>query len=63
MTARTITVTLTKAQYRALGAAVAVADGEDEVSEALDPYRRGQAIARENAWVKIRNAWYDRERR
>lgn len=60
MTARTITVTLTEAQYRALADAVITAEGEDEVRDPWTAYDRGKAQARSNAWDKINRAWHNR---
>ena len=54
---RTITITLTEAQYQALAGAMVTANGEDEGRE-WTPYHVGQARARENAWTKIVRAWH-----
>jgi len=63
-TAKTITLTLTKAQYEALADAVAYRNAEDEGKGGfeLDPVRRGTNKARDNAWSKLRQAWNENRR-
>lgn len=54
---KTITVTLTVAQYEALAECVALHSAEDDDYRG-DRARAGTARARDNAWTRIRDAWH-----
>jgi hypothetical protein len=69
---RTLTITLTEAQYRALSSAVA--DHSFDLEDRLDQYDRpddkeeraeirGKMRALDNAWTKINRAWYSKGRK
>ncbi|QDH93263.1 hypothetical protein QC999_gp87 [Microbacterium phage Cressida] len=53
---RTITVTLTEPQYRALSGAVALREAEIEADE---PGSHAEARALRRGWNAIRDAWTD----
>jgi len=55
---RTITITLTQAQFEALSQCVSLSEVEDDDFPGNE--RRGFITARENAWRKIKDAWYAR---
>ena len=71
MTRRTITVTLTEAQYEAILSAMTDSEAMDADytfwngdAETAMPRKRQQLIqARENAWSKIREAWHAKARK
>lgn len=56
---RTITVTLTEAQYGALAAAVALLDAEIDQD---GPGRGAERRALRNGWTKVNEAWHGRRR-
>lgn len=60
-TSRRLTLVLSEAQFNALADAIAVRDAEDE-GRVLDSHQRGSALARQNAWQKLRAAWYGASR-
>lgn len=57
---RMVTVALTPAQYRALGAAVSLHAAEDD-DHPGDRARADEARAREAAWAKIHDAWHSKK--
>lgn len=58
---RTLTVTLTDAQFRALAGAVALADADMEAQELPELNRQRRTLDR--AWTALNRAWYAKERR
>lgn len=58
---RTLTVTLTDAQFRALAGAVALADADMEAQELPELDRERRTLDR--AWTALNRAWYAKERR
>ena len=61
MTTRTITVTLTEAQYMTLASAVAVASADWD-AQMPDRYFSIQMKVLDTAWRKINHAWHGRAR-
>lgn len=59
---RTITITLTEPQYKAIADAVAHRDSYYE-GEEYDAQRAAEDRARDAAWIKIRDAWWAAERK
>lgn len=59
---RSISVTLTPAQFAALSECIALHAAEDNDYPG-DRVRQGVTRARDNAWAKIRDAWHDAARR
>lgn len=57
---RMVTVALTRAQYEALAACVALHSAEDDDYPG-DRARAGEARAREAGWAKIHDAWHSKK--
>jgi hypothetical protein len=63
MTRRTITLTLTEAQFGALASAVALADCDWDAMSGDDPQYSRDLATLDRAWIALNTAWHAKARR